>query len=203
MANFSQILSVTSLEWGKGCLRFWDRSDQNYGYHGNRKLPLTYNGENGVSAFSQSPLIGSLSNLQVTRTGIKSRMNSNLGRVGLFTTELFALERSHWLWMGKLVSPSFLSYYDSVFIKLTGKEDRQKSSDEFEFRSYLTSNFGVTCPLAEKKWCLHLFSATFDRIFVKLASNEDRHKSSNEFEFGPDRIIHFGVIRLERGLFSP
>ena len=55
----------------------------------------TENGENGVSAFSQSPLIGSLSNLQVMRTGMKSRKSSNMGPVGLFTTELFALERSH------------------------------------------------------------------------------------------------------------
>ena len=46
-----------------------------------------------VSSFSQSPLKRYLSNLQVTRTGIKARMSSNLGRIGLFTLELFALER--------------------------------------------------------------------------------------------------------------
>ena len=63
--------------------------------HGNRKLPLTYNGKNGAFAFSQSRLIGSLSNLQVMRTGMQSRKSSKFGRVGLFTTELFALERSH------------------------------------------------------------------------------------------------------------
>ena len=96
----------------KGCSRFWGRSDQNCSYHGNRKLPLTYNGKNGVPEFSQSLIIRSLSNLQVTRTGIKSRMSLNLGRVGLFTTELFTLEHSHWLSMGKTVSPSFLSYYE-------------------------------------------------------------------------------------------
>ena len=95
MGNFSQILSVASMGRGKGCIRFCGRSDQNCGYHGNRKLPLTYNGQNGVSAFSQSALIGSLSNLQVTRTGIKSQMSSTLGQVRLFTTELFALERSN------------------------------------------------------------------------------------------------------------
>ena len=95
LANFSQILSVASLGRWKGCIRFLGRSDRNCGYHGNRKLPLSYNGKNGVSAFSQSSLIGSLSNLQVTRTGIKSRMISNLGWVGLFTTELFALECPH------------------------------------------------------------------------------------------------------------
>ena len=35
---------------------------------------------------------------------------------------------------------------NSVFMKLTGNEDRYKSSDEFAFRSYLTGPFGVTCP---------------------------------------------------------
>ena len=45
-----------------------------------------------VSSFSQSPLIGSLSNLQVMRTGIKARASSNLGRIGLFTLDVFALE---------------------------------------------------------------------------------------------------------------
>ena len=35
---------------------------------------------------------------------------------------------------------------NSVFIKLTGNEDRHKISDEFEFRSYLTSHIGLTSP---------------------------------------------------------
>ena len=83
---------------------------------------------------------------------------------------------------------------NSDFIKLTGNEDRHKISDRFEFWSYLTSHFGVTCPSVVKKCCLQLFSVTFDWVFVKLAGNEDRHKSSNKFEFGSDRIIHFGVI---------
>ena len=57
-------------------------------------MPLS--GEkNDVSSFSQSPLIGSLSNLQVTRTGIKARTSSNLARIGLFTLELFALEHGN------------------------------------------------------------------------------------------------------------
>ena len=47
---------------------------------------------NDVSSFSQSPLIGHLSNLQVTMRDIKARMSSNLGLIGLFTLELFALE---------------------------------------------------------------------------------------------------------------
>ena len=82
---------------------------------------------------------------------------------------------------------------NSVFIKLTGNEDRHKISDEFEFWLYLTSHFGVTCPLAVKKISPNFSQSPFDWIFVKLAGNKDSHKSSNEFEFWPDRIIHCGV----------
>ena len=144
LANLDQILYEASLGWGKGCIRFWGRLDQNFGFHGNRKCPLTYNGENEVSTFSLlflirsfsnlqvtrhkifdefefrpdkttpygvrcpwaskkipidlhgvsklacSFLIGSSSNLLVTRTGIKSQTNS--GRIGSVTLELHALE---------------------------------------------------------------------------------------------------------------
>ena len=103
--------------------------------------------KNDVSSFSQSPLIGLLSNLQVTRTGIKARMSLNLGQIGLFTLELFTLERrifSHRLVMEKIMSPHFISYYE--FIKLTGNKDRPEMLDGFEFLPDLTSHFGVTCP---------------------------------------------------------
>ena len=55
-------------------------------------MPLSSE-KNYVSSFSQSLWIGSLSNLQVMRIGIKARMSLNLGRIGLFTLKLFALER--------------------------------------------------------------------------------------------------------------
>ena len=49
---FDQILCVASLGWGKGCIRFLRRLDQSSDFHGNKKCPLTYNGENDVSTFS-------------------------------------------------------------------------------------------------------------------------------------------------------
>ena len=92
LANLDQILCVASLGVGKGCIMFWGRLDQNSGVHGNRKSPLTYNGENGVSTFSRLLLIRSFLYLQVTRTCIKSRTSSNFGQIGPLTTELAALE---------------------------------------------------------------------------------------------------------------
>ena len=73
LANLDPILCVVSLWVGKGCIMFWGRLDQNSCVHGNRKPPLTYNGENGVSTFSRFLLIRSFLYLQVTRTCIKSR----------------------------------------------------------------------------------------------------------------------------------
>ena len=57
LANLDQILCVASLRVGKGCIMFWGRLDQNSDVHGNRKPPLTYNGENGVSTTSRLLLI--------------------------------------------------------------------------------------------------------------------------------------------------
>ena len=93
LASLNQILCVASLVWGKGCIRFWGRLDQNSGYHGNKKPPLTYNGENDVSTFSRLLLIWSFLYLQVMRTCIKSWSSSNFGQIGPLTTELAALER--------------------------------------------------------------------------------------------------------------
>ena len=80
------LLCVALLGWGKGWTRFWGGLDQNPGFHGNRKPPLTYNGEKDVSFFSRLFLIRSFLYLQVTRTCIKSRTLSNFGQIGLLTT---------------------------------------------------------------------------------------------------------------------
>ena len=49
------------------------------------KFPIDLWWENGVSKLARSFCIRSLSNLLVTRTGIKSRMSSNSGQIGSIT----------------------------------------------------------------------------------------------------------------------
>ena len=49
LASFDQIICVASIGVGKGYRMFWGRLDQNSGVSGNKKPPLTYNGENSVS----------------------------------------------------------------------------------------------------------------------------------------------------------
>ena len=66
--------------------------DQNSDFHGNRKPPLSYNGENDVSTFSRLFLIRSFLYMLIMRTCIKSRTSLNFGKIGPLTRELTALE---------------------------------------------------------------------------------------------------------------
>ena len=92
LANLDQILCVTSLGLGKGCIRFWGRLDQNSGFHGNRKPPLTYNGENDVPIFSRLFLIRSF--LYIVLAGNEDiHKILNFSQIGPLTKELAALER--------------------------------------------------------------------------------------------------------------
>ena len=136
LANLHQILCVASFGWGKGCIRFWGILNQNSGFHGNRKSPLTYNGENDVAIFSRWFLIRSFLYLQVTRTCIKSQTSSNFGQIGPLATELAALEFwniSHRLIMGKWCLHTSSLIFDQIIIKVAGNQDRHKSLDEFDF----------------------------------------------------------------------
>ena len=92
-ADHNQILSEASLGWGKGCIRFWARSDQNSAFHGNRKLSLGNNGENGVSTFSRLFFFRSFSYLQAMMTCTRAQTSSNFGLIGPWTAELAALDR--------------------------------------------------------------------------------------------------------------
>ena len=106
-------------------------------------FPLTLNGENGVSIFSQLLWIQTSSNLQEMRTGITSRTGLNFGRIWPVILELPALQR--WKkWCLQLFSVTF----DWVVVKLAGNEDRHKSSNKFEFGSDRIIHFGVICPWA-------------------------------------------------------
>ena len=100
LTYLDQILCVASLGWGKGCIRFWGRLDQNSGFHGNRK-PVD-------------------------------------------------------LKWGKWCFHLFLVVFDPVLLILAGNEDMHKISDEFEFRSDRTTDYGVSCPWVSKKFPVDL-----------------------------------------------
>ena len=162
--------------------------------------------KNDVSSFSQTLLIGSLSNLQVMRTGIKAQMSSNLSWIRLFTLELFTLERwnffpwtynggndvstfSHLLWIQSssnlqvtrtgIKSLTSLNYSQiwSIILELCALKWKKKkmfifthiSSDLLATRTYIksqwssyfswigTAGFAVMCPWVPKNFLTAYF----------------------------------------------
>ena len=104
-------------------------------------------GKNEVITFSRLFLIGSFSYLQVVRTFIKAWMSLNFGQFPPLTTELAALEclknRCH-----HIISVDI----DPIFFKLDGNKDMHNIMNEFEFRPDRTTDYGVICPWASKKF---------------------------------------------------
>ena len=190
LANLDQILCVASLGWGKGCIRFWGRLDQNSSFHGNRKPPLTYNGENNVSTFSRLffylilfILAGNEDMHKITdKFEFLPDRTTDYGDTPLSVPIDF-----EW---GKWCRHLFSVAMNSDFIKLTGNEDRHKILDRFEFWSYLTSHFGVACPSAVKKWCLHFSTFSLSPLIGSLSNLQvmrtgiKARKSSNLGQIG-------------------
>ena len=81
------------------------------------------------------------------RTYIKAYMSLNFGQVPPLTTELAALEhlknRCH-----HVISVDI----DPIFFKLAGNKDMHNIMNEFEFRPDRTTDYGVSCPWAYKKY---------------------------------------------------
>ena len=105
------------------------------------------NGKNEFIMFSRLFLIGSFSYLQVMRTYIKACMSLNFGQIPPLTTELAALERlknrCH-----HLISVDI----DPIFFKLACNKDMHNIMNEFEFWPDRTTDYGVSCPWASKKY---------------------------------------------------
>ena len=142
LANLDQILCVASLGVGKGCIMFWGRLDHNSGVHGNRNPPLTYNGENGVSTFSQ---------LLLTRSFFFFFFHFTPRKYWLITQEAVAPSRKIVDWD---VKPQHKQ--NPILFILAGNEDMHKISDEFEFWPDRTTDYGVSCPWASKKFPIDL-----------------------------------------------
>ena len=135
LASHDQILCVASLGWGKGCIMFYCRLDQNSGFYGNRKCPLTYNGENDFSTFSQLFFIRSFWDLQ-DRHKVSDKFEFRPDRTTLYGVRCSWVSKKfpHRLIMEKWCLQASSLIFDRIFIKLAGNQDRHKIWNEFEFR---------------------------------------------------------------------
>ena len=122
--SWSNILSVTSMGWGK----FYGRMDQNCGFHGNQRLPLTY-GEMMSPPFLIC-LIEALANFQVYRTGIKSReeievwpdWTVHFGVTNPLTPTIILIEFI--INNGEICIHASMFIIDQIFVKLVGNQGK-------------------------------------------------------------------------------
>ena len=81
------------------------------------------------------------------RTYIKAYMSLNFGQIPLLTTELAALER-----LNNRCHHVISVDIDPIFFKLAGNKDMHNIMNDFEFRPDRTTDYGVSCPWASKKY---------------------------------------------------
>ena len=84
--------------------------------------------------------------------GVGERLHKVLGQIGSklwFPWQQKAPVDLKW---GKWCLHLFLVVFDPVLLILASNEDMHKISDEFEFRSDWTTDYGVSCPWVSKKF---------------------------------------------------
>ena len=102
------------------------------------------------------PVNLSWSNFMCSIIGQGERLHKVLGQIGSklwFPWQQKAPVDLKW---GKWCLHLFLVVFDRVLLILAGNEDMHKISDEFEFRSDRTTDYGVSCPWVSKKFPIDL-----------------------------------------------
>ena len=100
------------------------------------------------------------------RTYIKAYMSLNFGQIPPLTTELAALER-----LKNRCHHVIFVDIDPIFFKLAGNKDMHNIMNEFEFRPDRTTDYGVSCPWASKKYPYRPYNgengvSTFSLLFL-------------------------------------
>ena len=123
---------------------------------------------------------------------MKSRMSSNAGQIGLFTSELIALEcwkKFPYTYFGEnfvgMIAPSLLIRSTSNLQVITNPSQTGLFTSELHALGCQKRHIG-RCPEH------NLFSIYV--IFIKLADNQNMHKLLDKFKTGPHCTICFALI---------
>ena len=151
---------------GKGCLSFCRRLDQSCSCH--PKAPIDLLGENGVSTFPQSFLIGSLPNLHVSKTGVKPQMSLNSLQCNApLSTGKFLTDYN-----GKIMSPRlYIFIIDRIFVKLTSSRTGIRSHMSLNSGLIRPVIFGVICPFWLKKVINDIVQYIVFSVFIRTLWN--------------------------------
>ena len=94
---------------------------------------------------SLKPFGQSLSNFMCIIIGVGGRLHKVLGQIDSGTLD-----------SGERLLPFGLLVFDPIHFIFAGNEDMHKISDRFEYRPDQTTNYGVSCPWASKKFPIDL-----------------------------------------------
>ena len=103
-----------------------------------------------------SQLTWSWSNFMCSIIGVGERLHKVLGQIGSKLWFPWQQKSPVDLKWGKWYLHLFLVVFDPVLLILASNEDMHKISDEFEFRSDQTTDYGVSCPWVSKKFPIDL-----------------------------------------------
>ena len=88
--------------------------------------------------------------------GVGERLHKVLGQIGSKLWFPWKQKAPIDLKWGKWCLHLFSVVFDPILLILAGNEDMHKISDEFEFRPDRTTDYGVSCPWASKKFPIDL-----------------------------------------------
>ena len=105
---------------------------------------------------SLKPVGLSWSNFMCSIIGVGERLHKVFGVDWIKTLVSMATESRHWLIKGKWCLHLFLVVFYPILFILAGNEGMHKIWNEVEFRPDRTSDYGVSCPWASKKFPINL-----------------------------------------------
>ena len=92
------------------------------------------------------------SNFMCSITRVGERLHKVFGQIGSKLWFPWQQKAPIDLQWGKRCLHLFSAVFNPILFVLAGNEDRHKISDEFEFRPDRTTDYGVSCPWASKKF---------------------------------------------------
>ena len=106
---------------------------------------------------SLKPVGQSWSNFMCSITGVGERLHKVLGQIGSILWFPWQQKAPIDLQWGKRCLHLLSVVFDPILFILAGNEDMHKISDKFEFWPDWTTDYGVSCPWASKKFPIDLY----------------------------------------------
>ena len=119
-------------------------------------IPMVCRSQHFQTWVSLKPVGQSWSNFMRSITGVGERLHKVLGQIGSKLWFPWQQKAPIDLQWGKQCLHLFSVVFDPILFILADNEDMHKILDEFKFRPDRTTDYGVSCPWASKKFPIDL-----------------------------------------------